>query len=97
VAGRPGQKQRHHPPPAALPPGELPVPARWRGRLADAGHPGPAFAAQQTLVPYPQVSSVDTPANGYYPLPPWVGFAVLCGYAVLALGLAVVLLRRRDA
>jgi len=32
-----------------------------------------------------------------YPLPPWAGFAVLCGYTVLALGLASVLLRRRDA
>ncbi len=67
--------------------------ADWLMRVT----PAAAFAAQQTLVPYPQVSSVDTPANGYYPLPPWVGFAVLCGYAVLALGLAVVLLRRRDA
>jgi uncharacterized membrane protein len=33
----------------------------------------------------------------YYPLAPWTGFAVLCGYAVLAMGLAVFLLRRRDA
>jgi uncharacterized membrane protein len=38
-----------------------------------------------------------TPANGYFPLAPWAGFAVLCGYAVLALALAVILLRRRDA
>jgi len=28
---------------------------------------------------------------------PWAGFAVLCGYAALALGLAVIVLRRRDA
>jgi uncharacterized membrane protein len=33
----------------------------------------------------------------YYPLAPWAGFAVLCGYAVLAMGLAFFLLRRRDA
>jgi hypothetical protein len=33
----------------------------------------------------------------YYPLAPWAGFAVLCGYAVVAMGLAVFLLRRRDA
>jgi uncharacterized membrane protein len=32
-----------------------------------------------------------------YPLAPWAGFAVLCGYAVLAMGLAFFLLRRRDA
>jgi hypothetical protein len=30
-------------------------------------------------------------------LAPWAGFAVLCGYAALAMGLAVFLLRRRDA
>jgi hypothetical protein len=34
---------------------------------------------------------------GWYPLAPPAGFAVLCGYAVLAMGLAVFLLRRRDA
>jgi hypothetical protein len=28
---------------------------------------------------------------------PWAGFAVLCGYAALALALAIFLLRRRDA
>jgi hypothetical protein len=31
------------------------------------------------------------------PLAPWIGFAVLCGYGALAMGLAVFLLRRRDA
>ena len=43
------------------------------------------------------VSASYTPANGYFPLAPWAGFAVLCGYAALALGLAVIRLRRRDA
>ena len=38
-----------------------------------------------------------TPLVGYYPLAPWAGFAVLCGYTALALGLAVFLLRRRRA
>jgi uncharacterized membrane protein len=33
----------------------------------------------------------------YYPLAPWVGFAVLAGYAVASLAIAAVLLRRRDA
>jgi ABC-type transport system involved in multi-copper enzyme maturation permease subunit len=59
--------------------------------------PAAGFAIQQTLVQYPQVTASYTPANGYYPLAPWAGFAVLCGYAVLALGLAVILIRRRDA
>jgi ABC-2 family transporter protein len=59
--------------------------------------PAAAFAVQQTVVPYHQVTSVYSPYNGYYPLAPWAGFAVLCGYAAAVLGLAVVLLRRRDA
>jgi ABC-type transport system involved in multi-copper enzyme maturation permease subunit len=59
--------------------------------------PAAAFAVQQTTPRYPQVSAPYTPGNGYFPLPPWAGFAVLCGYTVLALGLAAVLLRRRDA
>jgi hypothetical protein len=37
------------------------------------------------------------PAMGYYSLSPWAGFAVLCGYAALILGLAIVQLRRRAA
>jgi uncharacterized membrane protein len=35
--------------------------------------------------------------NGYYPLAPWAGLVVLCGYALIALAVATVLLRRRDA
>ena len=67
--------------------------SEWLARVT----PAAAFAVQQTLRAYPQVSSIYTPANGYYPLAPWSGFAVLCVYAVLALGLAAILLRRRDA
>jgi ABC-type transport system involved in multi-copper enzyme maturation permease subunit len=59
--------------------------------------PAAAFAIQQSLHQYPQVSASYTPANGYFPLAPWAGFAVLAGYAALALGLAVILLRRTDA
>ncbi|MDG9723788.1 ABC transporter permease subunit [Streptomyces sp. DH41] len=59
--------------------------------------PGAAFAVQQTLVPYDQVASNYTPYYGYYPLAPWVGFAVLAGYAVASLAVAAVLLHRRDA
>jgi ABC-type transport system involved in multi-copper enzyme maturation permease subunit len=65
----------------------------WLLRLT----PAAAFAIQQALPRYPQVSFAYTPANGYYPLAPWAGFAVLCGYAVLALILAAFLLRKRDA
>jgi ABC-type transport system involved in multi-copper enzyme maturation permease subunit len=67
--------------------------AEWLTRLT----PAAAFAIQQSLVAYPQVTANYTPANGYFPLSPWAGFAVLCAYAALALGLAVYQLRRRDA
>jgi ABC-type transport system involved in multi-copper enzyme maturation permease subunit len=59
--------------------------------------PAAAFAVQQAAPQYQQVIALYTPGSGYFPLAPWAGFAVLCGYAVVALGLAVVLLRRRDA
>jgi ABC-type transport system involved in multi-copper enzyme maturation permease subunit len=59
--------------------------------------PAAAFAVQDTSVQYPQVSNAYLPFFGYYPLAPWAGFAVLCGYAALALALAAVLLRHRDA
>jgi ABC-type transport system involved in multi-copper enzyme maturation permease subunit len=70
-----------------------PAPAAWLLRLT----PAAAFAIQQTLIQYPQVSNTYTAAYGYYPLPPWAGLAVLCAWAALALSLAVFLLRRRDA
>ena len=34
---------------------------------------------------------------GFFPLAPWAGFAVLCIWTALALGLANVALQRRDA
>jgi len=67
--------------------------AQWLTRLT----PAAAFAIQQSEAQYSQVSATYTPASGYFPLAPWAGFAVLCGYTALALGLAVLLLRRRDA
>jgi ABC-type transport system involved in multi-copper enzyme maturation permease subunit len=77
----------------ALTPFLPPSMSRWLTEVT----PAAALAMQQTLIRYPQVDSVYTPANGYYPLSPWAGLAVLCGYTALALGLAAVLLRRRDA
>jgi ABC-type transport system involved in multi-copper enzyme maturation permease subunit len=59
--------------------------------------PVAGFAVEQTVQRYAQVAASYAPKNGYYPLPPWAGFAVLCAWAALAFGLAVVLLRRRDA
>jgi ABC-type transport system involved in multi-copper enzyme maturation permease subunit len=59
--------------------------------------PAAAFAIQQTLPQFPQVSGAYSPATGYFPLAPWAGLAVLCGYAALALILAAFLLRKRDA
>ena len=67
-------------------------PAEWLLRVT----PAAAFAVQQTLVRYPQVARAYTPADGYFPLAPWAGFAVLCGYTACALGLATYLVRRRD-
>jgi ABC-type transport system involved in multi-copper enzyme maturation permease subunit len=73
--------------------GVLPAgPSEWLLRVT----PAAGFAIGQTVPYYAQVLNVYTPSSGYYPLAPWAGFAVLCGYATLALGLAVVLLRRRD-
>jgi ABC-type transport system involved in multi-copper enzyme maturation permease subunit len=69
------------------------VPSEWLLRLT----PAAAFAIQQAIPRYPQVTSSYTAQAGFYPLAPWAGFAVLCGYTALALGLAAVRLRRRDA
>jgi hypothetical protein len=72
----------------------LPVGAAdWLLRLT----PAAAFALQQGTPAYPQVSAIYSPVGGYYPLAPWAGLAVLCGYVALALTAAVILLRRRDA
>ena len=67
--------------------------AQWLLRVS----PSAAFAVQQAAQEYPQVANLYTPPDGYFPLAPWAGFAVLAGWAALALGSAAVLLRRRDA
>jgi hypothetical protein len=66
--------------------------AEWVLRVT----PAAAFAIQQSVPAYSQVSANYTPPL-YFPLPPLAGFGVLCGYAALALGLAFIALRRRDA
>ena len=72
----------------------LPISAEnWLLRVT----PAAAFAVQQSIPAYPQVTAGYTPAAGYFPLAPWAGLAVLCAWAAVALVLAAVLLRRRDA
>ena len=74
-------------------PGVLPLSAApWLLRVT----PAAGFAIQQSTPTYPQVANAYLPPD-YYPLAPWAGFAVLCAYAALAMGLAVFVLRRRDA
>lgn len=68
-------------------------PSRWLTRLT----PAAAFAVQQSVHQYAQVAADYTPADGYFPLPPWGGLGVLCGYAAAVVAAAAVLLRRRDA
>jgi ABC-type transport system involved in multi-copper enzyme maturation permease subunit len=68
-------------------------PTEWLARVT----PAAAFAVQQTLIAYPQVSNLYTPSAGYYPLAPWAGFAVLCAWAAVALAVAAWTLNRRDA
>jgi ABC-type transport system involved in multi-copper enzyme maturation permease subunit len=65
----------------------------WLLRLT----PTAGLAIQQSIPRYSQVTTVLSPVRGYYPLSPYAGFAVLCLWAAAALGLAFVLLRRRDA
>jgi ABC-type transport system involved in multi-copper enzyme maturation permease subunit len=67
--------------------------AAWLLRVT----PAAAFALQQSTTQYAQVDNLYTPADGYFPLAPWLGFAVLCAWAAAALGLATIQLRRRDA
>jgi ABC-type transport system involved in multi-copper enzyme maturation permease subunit len=65
----------------------------WLLRLT----PAAGLSMLQVLPHYSQVSYDYTLSNGYYPLTPLAGFAVLCGYTLIALTAATVLLNRRDA
>jgi hypothetical protein len=58
--------------------------ADWLLRLT----PAAGFAVKQTMVEYPQVTAHYAPSAGYFPLPGWAGFALLCAYAALVLWLA---------
>ena len=69
------------------------APAEWLLRFT----PAAAFSLQTSTLRYPQVNTGCIPYHGCYPLAPWTGFAVMCVWAVLGLGVAAYLLRRRDA
>jgi ABC-type transport system involved in multi-copper enzyme maturation permease subunit len=59
--------------------------------------PTAAFAIQAALPRSDLVTSAYTPPNGYFPISPWAGLAVLAAYTAVALGAATWLLLRRDA
>jgi ABC-type transport system involved in multi-copper enzyme maturation permease subunit len=59
--------------------------------------PTAAFAIQATLPRSDLVTSAYTPPNGYFPISPWAGLAVLAAYTAAALGAAMWLLLRHDA
>jgi ABC-type transport system involved in multi-copper enzyme maturation permease subunit len=67
--------------------------SQWLVRLT----PAAGLSMLQALPHYSQVSYAYTLGNGYYPLTPLAGFAVLCGYTLIALAAATILLKRRDA
>ena len=67
--------------------------ADWLLRIT----PAAGFAVQQPYPQYRQVHAIYSALSGYFPLAPWAGFAVLCGWAAAALAGAAYLLRRRDA
>jgi len=65
----------------------------WLFRLT----PAAGFSVLGVLPRSALVESTYTMTNGYYPLSPWAGLAVLCVYAAIAVGLANLVLKRRDA
>jgi ABC-type transport system involved in multi-copper enzyme maturation permease subunit len=67
--------------------------ADWLLRIT----PAAGFAVQQPYPQYRQVTAIYSAFSGYFPLAPWAGLLVLCGWAAVALAWAACLLRRRDA
>jgi ABC-type multidrug transport system permease subunit len=77
----------------SAPPGIPTSVVEWLLRIT----PAAGFAVQQPQPQYYQVQANYIPSSGFFPLAPWTGFAVLCGFTALALVLAAYVLRRRDA
>jgi ABC-type transport system involved in multi-copper enzyme maturation permease subunit len=65
----------------------------WLFRLT----PAAGFSVLGVIPRSALVNAPYTMSNDYYPLAPWAGLAVLCAYAAVALGVAALLLHRRDA
>jgi ABC-type transport system involved in multi-copper enzyme maturation permease subunit len=65
----------------------------WLMRIS----PMAGFSIQGALPRFDQVSNAYTMSNGYYPLSPPAGLAVLCAYAAAAFAVALWSIRRRDA
>ncbi|MGA7912449.1 MAG: hypothetical protein WCC30_13020 [Candidatus Dormiibacterota bacterium] len=68
----------------------LPASESWLMRFT----PTAAFAIQATLPQSNLVTSAYTIVNGYFPISPWGGLAVLAAYTAVILGAAMWLLRR---
>ncbi|MBB3128674.1 hypothetical protein FHS19_003328 [Paenibacillus rhizosphaerae] len=58
--------------------------------------PAAGFSIQQSIPRFPQVVGPYIPQFGYYPLAPWAGLSVLCGYTVLAIGLSAFQFHRKE-
>ncbi|MEO3808858.1 hypothetical protein ABGB17_07625 [Sphaerisporangium sp. B11E5] len=56
--------------------------------------PAAGFAITQSVPTFAHVDVDGSPLGGNYPLPPWAGLAVTCGYAVITLGAALAVHRR---
>jgi|tagenome__1003787_1003787.scaffolds.fasta_scaffold20868238_2 ABC-type transport system involved in multi-copper enzyme maturation permease subunit len=67
--------------------------AVWLLRLT----PAAAFAVQQTLPAYHQIALPYAPSDGYFPLSPWAGLAVLAAWAAALVGLAIHRAKKADA
>jgi hypothetical protein len=57
--------------------------------------PAAGFAITQSVPTFAHVDVDQSLLGGHYPLPPWAGLAVTCGYAALALGAAIAVRRRK--
>lgn len=57
--------------------------------------PAAGFAITQSVPTFAHVDVDPSLIGGYYPLPPWAGLAVTCGYAAIALGAAIAVRRRK--
>ncbi|RGA02912.1 hypothetical protein DI270_021525 [Microbispora triticiradicis] len=55
--------------------------------------PAAGFAITQSVPTFAHVDVSPSLLGGYYPLPPWAGLAVTCGYAALALAAATAVRR----